>query len=716
MRTPWPKPLPPLSGVRVSNCNLSSSSSAIKIENLFQDDHGDVTDVAVSNVNIYRSNRGIGVWQRVAGPSGGFMGRFSFTNVSIETKYMDSTNWWGSGEAIVVTSVPSNPSQMATGLPGIHGVVFENVVARAEGGCLFSSRGQAQTSPRAIEGLVLRNVSLTIARDGDDPWTHNQLDFRPVDGGGGAPNTVPAPVAGLVFEGVFSASVEGGSSVSFEGQPQPYWAGAGGVGTCVQGNASVASDFTCKLAAAAIKGAAVTNVSIALDGATAFHRYDGHGGLSAGASSRLLFDYPEPQRSQILDYLFLPSFGAGMHHLKVEISGDGQSTDGTEPSHSHVRGDLSCDRGYELWLLSEARKRNPQIATYALAWTLPGFLNNGSYYGPETITYFIDFLRCSRQRGAGNIDTLGLWNEDVQPNQDWLIELREALDGADFAATKISIMDNAYVNNDEVAWARANDTYRAAIGVAGLHDPCSYDYVPMPWAEELGWKLWSSEDFSRDVSSWSDSQNYWVKALSQHYVVMNITATISWSLIWSAYSNLICRDSGLMRARTPHSGYYEVSPTIWLHAHWGQFVQPGWRFLHVPGGGSGFLNVEGAPLHGGTFVSLVPENDLSALTVIVETSADRSCMQRNLSHFSLRFTTRGGLPGPGTVLYVWSSTQSSLFVQLAPLTIDDSSSFSIEVAPDSVTTVTTVSTGNHGSFPDSPVPADLPWYLASTAE
>jgi galactosylceramidase len=142
--------------------------------------------------------------------------------------------------------------------------------------------------------------------------------------------------------------------------------------------------------------------------------------------------------------------------------------------------------------------------------------------------------------------------------------------------------------------------------VAGLHDPCSYNYKPYPEIRALGWDLWSSEDFSRDVSGWSNSQNYWMKALSQHYVVMNITATISWSLIWSVYPNLVCRDSGLMRARWPHSGYYEVSPTIWLHAHWGQFVSPGWRFLHVPGGGSGFLDVTGAPLHGGTYVSLVP--------------------------------------------------------------------------------------------------------------
>ena len=59
--------------------------------------------------------------------------------------------------------------------------------------------------------------------------------------------------------------------------------------------------------AAAARAAPVT---IALDGATALHRFDGIGALSAGASSRLLVDYPEPQRSEILDYLFTPGFGA----------------------------------------------------------------------------------------------------------------------------------------------------------------------------------------------------------------------------------------------------------------------------------------------------------------------------------------------------------------------------------------------------------------------
>lgn len=69
---------------------------------------------------------------------------------------------------------------------------------------------------------------------------------------------------------------------------------------------------------------AYSPVSLTLDASTALHRYDGHGALSAGASSRLLWDYEEPYRSQILDYLFKPKFGGALHTLKVEIGGDGQ--------------------------------------------------------------------------------------------------------------------------------------------------------------------------------------------------------------------------------------------------------------------------------------------------------------------------------------------------------------------------------------------------------
>jgi hypothetical protein len=61
----------------------------------------------------------------------------------------------------------------------------------------------------------------------------------------------------------------------------------------------------------------ITTTSITLDGDAAAQEFDGHGGLSAGATTRLLADYPPQQQSEVLDYLFLPGFGASLQVLKV---------------------------------------------------------------------------------------------------------------------------------------------------------------------------------------------------------------------------------------------------------------------------------------------------------------------------------------------------------------------------------------------------------------
>lgn len=57
---------------------------------------------------------------------------------------------------------------------------------------------------------------------------------------------------------------------------------------------------------------------IQLNAASTGRVFEGIGAVSAGVSTRLLPDYPEPQRSQILDFLFKPKVGAGFQHLKIE--------------------------------------------------------------------------------------------------------------------------------------------------------------------------------------------------------------------------------------------------------------------------------------------------------------------------------------------------------------------------------------------------------------
>lgn len=73
--------------------------------------------------------------------------------------------------------------------------------------------------------------------------------------------------------------------------------------------------------------------------------FEGIGALSGGGGvTRLLMDYDAAIREDIWDILFKPMAGASLQMIKVEIGGDTQSTEGTEQSHQHVRGDLNCTR------------------------------------------------------------------------------------------------------------------------------------------------------------------------------------------------------------------------------------------------------------------------------------------------------------------------------------------------------------------------------------
>ena len=88
-----------------------------------------------------------------------------------------------------------------------------------------------------------------------------------------------------------------------------------------------------------------------------------------------------------------------------------------------------------------------------------------------------------------------------------------------------------------------------------------------------------------------------------------------------------------------------------------------------------------------------------------------ACIARDYSDFQLNFTTVSPLPGPGTVLYVWRTTQADYFVRDATtLTIDQNGHFSINIQTDSIVTISTEARATHGSFPDPP-PTAAAWPL-----
>src|SRR3954469_21678217 len=151
---------------------------------------------------------------------------------------------------------------------------------------------------------------------------------------------------------------------------------------------------------------ALAATAITLNGSSGGRTFDGVGAVSGGGgNSRLLIDYPQPQRGQILAYLFKPGYGAAIQMLKVEIGGDTNSTSGAEPSHSHFRGDNNCDRGYEWWIMEQAKARNPNIKLAGLPWGAPGWVGNGTFLSSDLTTYLLSWLNCAKQHNL-SIDYL----------------------------------------------------------------------------------------------------------------------------------------------------------------------------------------------------------------------------------------------------------------------------------------------------------------------
>ena len=239
-------------------------------------------------------------------------------------------------------------------------------------------------------------------------------------------------------------------------------------------NGTIVELWTCKTAADNnqrwVSGGVSTTTDIAISGTAGGRVFDGVGAISGGGgNSRLLVDYPEPQRTQVLDYLFRPGFGAAVQLLKIEIGGDADSTDGSEPSVEHTRDVINCAAGYEFWLAQQAKARNPNIRLYGLAWAAPGWISGGAgnYWHPDTIGYLINWLNCAKSHGL-TIDLLGGRNEKGH-DETFYENLRTALNSAGYGAVQL-------VGDDSVGWKVADDmmadpTFGNAVGVVGVHYP-----------------------------------------------------------------------------------------------------------------------------------------------------------------------------------------------------------------------------------------------------
>jgi hypothetical protein len=433
---------------------------------------------------------------------------------------------------------------------------------------------------------------------------------------------------------------------------------------------------------------------VALDPRQTAAVFEGIGALSAGASSRLLIDYPEPQRSEILDFLFKPKFGAALQHLKVELGGDVDSTDGTEPSIARTREEFThlkpeyFRRGYEWWLMKEAKKRNPHIIFDILQWGAPGWIGEGKFYSQDNADFIVAFIKGAKKYHDLDISYCGIWNEKPYDTQ-WIKRLRRTLDHAGLQQVKIVAADE--VNRWTIADKMASDLeLREAVQIIGTHYP---HFKSTPTAQSLGKPVWANEEGPWS-GRWAASAGQCfglAPAYNRNYVVGKMTKSIVWSPITAYYDILPLPGSGLMKANQPWSGHYEVQPAIWITAHTTQFIEPDWKYLAgdacavLPGGGSQIAAVS---------------PDGSDFSLVVETFGAKQPQ-------TLAFKLSDALADRS--LHLWRSTAAEQFVRLADVSVRDGA-FTLEVEPGAIYSLTTTSGQHKGATMIPPArPTPLPY-------
>ncbi|MHB1986947.1 MAG: glycoside hydrolase family 30 protein [Acidimicrobiales bacterium] len=432
---------------------------------------------------------------------------------------------------------------------------------------------------------------------------------------------------------------------------------------------------------------------VTIDGRRLGPTFQGVGAVSGGGgNSRLLIDYPPAERSAILDYLFKPHYGASLQLLKLEIGGDGNSSDGSEPTVEAAPGRVDCQVGYEFWLAKQAVALDPSITLYGLQWSAPSFVRSstGGLWTMADIHYIVTWLGCARQLGL-RISYIGGWNEHYSPTpaiEQWYISLRQVLDQTGFATVKIVAADANSPNVDKT-WAVAADMAQnpaldRAVAVIGVHDVCGrkgYSCTSTAPARRIsstqGKPLWQAElglTPSAQADPAQPGPGSVARSLNNGYIRAGLTATLLWPLMDSMAPSLPFENRGLVTADSPWSGNYKVEPLAWVVAQTTQFTAPGWRFV---AGANGYLD------GGGSFVTYESPTH-SAWSMVLQTSVAAKSQW-------LTVRVIGGLPAHR--VHVWctslkGSASSSEFRQQADLAVTDSR-FSYQLAPGGLCTFTT---------------------------
>jgi glucuronoarabinoxylan endo-1,4-beta-xylanase len=339
---------------------------------------------------------------------------------------------------------------------------------------------------------------------------------------------------------------------------------------------------------------------VTVDWSRTAQEIDGFGASGAFQMAKNLMDFPEPQRTEILDILFSPDKGAGLSIVR-NIVGDGGTVGGASPTIEPREGvwDWSVDKD-QIWLMQEAGKRGC-TRFMSTVWSPPAWMkdnNNvvGGRLRPDKYLAFAEYLsmyiRGYKEHHGIDIYAISLANEpDVNVKysscywtgrefHDFLRFLIPVFE-RDKITAKVMVGEHSAWTENPVLESLADTVTAKRVDIVGVHAYHTADNDPFPpisqrsgtLVETLAQKkkIWQTEvsNLGRNIPDIRDGL-YWAKVLHTHIAENNTNAWLYWWAVTFPNSG-----QGMTHINSKNKTY-TVDKRLYTMGNYSRFVRPGY--------------------------------------------------------------------------------------------------------------------------------------------
>ena len=233
----------------------------------------------------------------------------------------------------------------------------------------------------------------------------------------------------------------------------------------------------------------------------------------------------------------------------------------------HSRNDENYYRGYEWWLMREAKNRNPAITLDANAWSAPNWVGNNSFWSQDMCDYYAKWIKGLKTVHGLDLDATGCRNEKGV-SKDFVKKLRATLNANGLQQVKVHAFDNWGKTKFDFVKDMATDAeLRSAVDILSAR---TMSELPVPddvktLVKEMNKPIWNSEEHV--YKDGFDCAISIVQAFNNNYITSGVTKIVNWYLVGSVYPmEPYPEQPAAMIANEPWSGHYYTRPALWGYA------------------------------------------------------------------------------------------------------------------------------------------------------